>query len=398
MKRLIALFFSFLLCLMPVIGVSASEISETDISVAYISDELDIFSSEGEVSLTDMVLDIKDSYGCDVGIYTVDVSDVSFSDMQAFGYADNHYETTGFSNDGILLMIYSNGDELGSYIKTSGKGASVVSDLDLNVIYNNFEKYLFDGYYFEAARSYINDCTREFQRHNTDFSMSEPIYIKDDANILTNSEEKTLKEKILAIREEYQCDVAFYSVDFGSASISDYEAQCHAEEHYTLSGLSSDGILLMIFFAGNGNGTHMTTSGECIKMFTEDDFLNIEDNFYNHLVDRNYYRAVESFVSDSKDDIHDYKNFDGIWYFIAPAIGAITSFFSVGKMKGDLKSVRSKPNASDYTKSGSVNITRSNDVFMYRRVTRTAKPKDTSSSSGRSGGGGSFGGHSGRRF
>ncbi len=397
MKRLIALFFALLLCLMPVMGVAASEISETDINVSYVTDELDVFSPEGEISLTDMILEIKDAYDCDIGIYTVDISDVSFSDMLVFSYADNHYESAGFSDDGILLMIYSNGDELGSYIKTSGEAAYEISDLDLNVIYNNYESFLFDGYYYEAALSYIGDCEKEFQRHNVDFTVNEPVYIKDDADILTDSEEQTLMQRMLAIKEEYQCDVAFYSVDFGTASISDYEAQCHAEEHYTLSGLSSDGILLMIFFAGNGNGTHMTTSGECIKMFTEDDFLYIEDNFYDYLLNRRYFNAVESFISDSKDDIHDYRNFDGIWYLIAPAIGAVASFLSVGKMKGDLKSVRSKPNASDYTKSGSMNITRSNDVFMYRRVTRTAKPKDTSS--GRSGGGGgSFGGHSGRRF
>lgn len=397
MKRFIALFFALLLCITPVIGASASEISETDINIAYISDELDLLSPEGEISLADMILDIKDLYGCDVGVYTVDISDVSFSDMYVFEYADSHYINSGFSNDGILLMIYSNGEELGSYIKTSGEVATVISDLDLNIIYSNYESYLFEGYYFEAVKSYIEDCAMEFQRHNADFSVNEPVYIKDDANILTDSEEASLKEEILAIKEEYQCDVALYSVDFGSASISDYDAQCHAEEHYSISGLSSDGILLMIFFAGNGNGTRMVTSGECVDMFTDDDFINIEDNYYDYLADGRYYKAVESFISDSKYEIHDFRSFDGIWYFIAPAIGAVASFFSVGKMKNDLKSVRSKPNASDYAKSGSMNVTRSNDVFLYRRVTRTARPKDTSS--GRSGGGGgSFGGHSGRRF
>ncbi len=401
MKRLFSLLFALLICCLPVTPVFASEVSITDAEPSYavcISDEMNVFSDSEEASLTDLAHDIYRTYGYDVGVYTADLSDISYSDMLVFNYSDAQYDSMGLSYNGVLLMIYSVGDELGSYVKTSGSAASVISELDLNVIYNNYEKALIDGDYFKAAEIYYAECEKEIQRHNEDFTHSEPLYIKDDANILTSSEEEVLLEKMCRIKEEYQCDVAFYSVDFGTASISDYEAQCHAEEHYTLSGLSSDGILLMIFFAGNGNGTHMTTSGECKKMFTEDDFIYIEDNFYNYLVDRNYYRAVESFVSDSKDDIHDYKNFDGIWYLIAPAIGAVASFLSVGKMKSNLKSVRSKPNASDYTKAGSMNLTNSSDVFLYRRVTRTAKPKDTSSGRSGGGGGGSFGGHSGRRF
>ncbi len=237
---------------------------------------------------------------------------------------------------------------------------------------------------------YLSDDANEL-------TVAEPIYIKDDANILSASEEAMLMEKILSIKEEYQIDVGFYSVDFGTASVSDYEAKCHAEEHYILSGLSENGIILMIFFAGNGNGTHMTTSGECIKMFTKDDFYRIEDNFYGFLTSKNYYYAVDSFVSDCSDDIYDYKNFDGIWFLISPVVGAIASFFSVGKMKNDLVSVRSKPNASDYTKAESMNVSRSNDVFLYRRVTRIRKQQNNSSGS-RGSSGGSFGGHSGRRF
>ncbi len=398
MKRLFALIVALIICILPVLPVYADTISETDIVIEYIVDKANILSEEEELVLKDSVLAAKEKYGCDIGVYTVDMGDVSYSDMLVFDCVDEHYNAAGFTNDGILLMVYFIGDELGTYVKTSGDASGIVSDLDLYVISNNYEKYLSDGSYYAAAESFVNDCEKEYQRHNMDFDIAEPLYIKDDADILTDEQEEKLKAEILEIKEVNQADVAFYSVDFGSASISDYEAKCYAEEHYKLSGLSQDGILLMVFFAGNGNGTHMTTSGECIKMFTEDDFIFIEDNFYGYLADHKYYNAVKSFVSDAGDDIYDYKHFDGIWFFIGPAIGAIASFFSVGKMKGDLKTVRSKPDAAGYTKPGSMNITNSSDVFLYRRVTRTARPKETSSgSSGRSGGG-SFGGHSGRRF
>jgi len=64
-------------------------------------------------------------------------------------------------------------------------------------------------------------------------------------------------------------------------------------------------------------------------------------------------------------------------------------------MKGQLKSVRFKSAASDYTKAGSMNVTESRDLFLYRTVSRREKPRENSggssthtSSSGRSHGGG----------
>ena len=57
--------------------------------------------------------------------------------------------------------------------------------------------------------------------------------------------------------------------------------------------------------------------------------------------------------------------------------------------------MRSQESAVDYVRSGSMDVTRSNDIFLYNTVTRTAKPKDDTSDTGGSdsshgGTGGSF--------
>ena len=49
-----------------------------------------------------------------------------------------------------------------------------------------------------------------------------------------------------------------------------------------------------------------------------------------------------------------------------------------------MKTVRMKPDAADYMVNGSLQITRSNDVFLYHQVTKTAKPKDDDSGGGSS--------------
>ena len=50
-----------------------------------------------------------------------------------------------------------------------------------------------------------------------------------------------------------------------------------------------------------------------------------------------------------------------------------------GIMRGQMKTVRMKPDAADYMVDGSLQITRSNDIFLYHQVTKTAKPKDDDS-------------------
>jgi uncharacterized protein len=85
---------------------------------------------------------------------------------------------------------------------------------------------------------------------------------------------------------------------------------------------------------------------------------------------------------------------------IALAAGFIIAFIVVSVMRAKLKSVRSEKAAANYIKSGSMHITEQKDIFLYRNITRTERPKESdsggssthSSSSGSThgGGGGSF--------
>ena len=81
---------------------------------------------------------------------------------------------------------------------------------------------------------------------------------------------------------------------------------------------------------------------------------------------------------------------------IAVLLGVVLSaLIPMNVLKGELKSVRAKAAATDYVRSGSMNLTQDKDIFLYHTVTRTEKPKNNSgnthtSSSGTSHGGGSF--------
>ena len=81
---------------------------------------------------------------------------------------------------------------------------------------------------------------------------------------------------------------------------------------------------------------------------------------------------------------------------IVTVIGLIAGLITAFVMKGKLKSVRKQDSARTYVKPGSMQLTYSRDIFLYRNVERTKKQErveSTSSGSGsttRSKGGGTF--------
>ena len=64
----------------------------------------------------------------------------------------------------------------------------------------------------------------------------------------------------------------------------------------------------------------------------------------------------------------------------------------VNKAESQLKSVRYQDQALSYVTPGSLNVTDGRETFLYSAVSRTARPRDTGSSS--RGGGSSYSGGS----
>ena len=63
-------------------------------------------------------------------------------------------------------------------------------------------------------------------------------------------------------------------------------------------------------------------------------------------------------------------------------IGAVLGVVVVNGMKAQLKSVRKAKSAANYVRSGSMNLTGKQDLFLYSNVNRVKKETKSSSSSG----------------
>lgn len=60
---------------------------------------------------------------------------------------------------------------------------------------------------------------------------------------------------------------------------------------------------------------------------------------------------------------------------ISLAVGIAVGFIVVNILKSQLKSVRRQSGAADYITSNSLHLSVSQDIYLYRRVTRTPKSK-----------------------
>jgi len=222
----------------------------------------------------------------------------------------------------------------------------------------------------------------------------------DSADILTDSEESKLSKRLDSISEEYKSDVVIVTV----SSTEEKDAQNYADDYFDYNGYgfgsSFDGMLLLI--STEFNDAAITTTGKGEKTLSDSRIDEFWDELGNNMSNHDYHAVCAVFVDNCEyylnGDINGYPFETVKVILISIVIGLIAAFIVTMILKGQLNSVVRRNNATEYVKAGSLNITASNDFFLYRNITRT--PKQTSNSSGggshRSSSGRSHGGRSGR--
>ena len=243
---------------------------------------------------------------------------------------------------------------------------------------------------------------------------SHPSRLVDEADLLTTTEKEQLLTKLNEISERQQVDVAVVTVN----SLEGQTATAYADDYYDNNhygmGNNDDGILLLVSI--EEREWRITTYGYGITAFTDAGLDYISEQFLPDMSDGDYASAFkiyaslcDDFITKAKtDQPYDNSNLSSRTYeeFFASysipvslGIGIILSFIMTGIMRSKLKSVYSQTEASDYIKEHSLKITKQYDRFLYRHVSKTARPKERdggssthTSSSGRShgGSGGSF--------
>ena len=211
----------------------------------------------------------------------------------------------------------------------------------------------------------------------------------DAADLLPQSQEAELLDRLDRVSQELQVDVVIVTME----SLGGYSADAVVEAYYDEYGFgigpNRDGVLLLLSMAERDY--RILSNGFAADAITMSDIDTIGDHIVDELSEGEYMEAFMEFASLCVYEIEGERNgfpfAFGKSLLISLVIGFAVAFIATGIMRAQLRSVRTRTGAREYTVPGSMHLTRSADLFLYRTLDRRRKPQNTSSGS-RSGGGG----------
>ena len=216
----------------------------------------------------------------------------------------------------------------------------------------------------------------------------------DSANLLTDGQRAELLDRLDRVSEELQTDVVIVTM----ASLGGYSADAVIEAFYDEYnygyGPGRDGVVLLL--AMEERDWRILSNGFAATAITLGEIDEIGEHIVEELSDGEFMEAFMEFVSLCSYEIEGERNgfpFNfGLSLVVSLAIGFVVAFIATGIMRAKLRSVRSQSAAREYMKPGSMHLTRSSDLFLYRTMSRRHKPQNTSSGSRGGGGGRNIGG------
>ena len=223
--------------------------------------------------------------------------------------------------------------------------------------------------------------------------------LDDEADVLTENEEGTLNSRLNEFNNKYKNEDNNFALIIGTINIEKAIEVENYADGIAKSNKDSDLVILVVSFDRNKEREwHIFTYGDGKEAITSSEKESMFDEMQNVIGNDNYVAAFNAFIDECDYYINGYINgfpFEaGKNVIISIVIGFIIAFIVVSVMKGKLKSVAFQRDATTYVKQGSMNVTVSRDFFLYRTVTRTAKPQNNSSERTTAGGGN----HSSRKF
>lgn len=218
----------------------------------------------------------------------------------------------------------------------------------------------------------------------------------DMAGLLDESEQAEVLNNLNEISVRQKLDLVVVTTD----SLDGKTAMEYADDFYDYNGYGfgqdKDGVLLLVSM--EERDWWISTTGYGITAFTDAGIEYLSEQFLPDLSDGDYRKAFTKFAACCDDFItqaltkqpYDRGNLPKapfrfvFWLCVSLSIGFVFAIMMTAVMKGKLKSVHSKPAASDYVKQGSMRVTDSRDLYLYSHVTRIQRPKSDSSASGSS--------------
>lgn len=183
---------------------------------------------------------------------------------------------------------------------------------------------------------------------------------------------------------------------FGGLTAEEYAKSCYDVFCY------DENAMLLLVSISEGEW-YILTKGACANILSDAEAAYLGELILPDLREGNYYDAFAGFIENGAQMVdqalmrqleeqqlaqeadESVSDFAACVVICLP-IGFVIAIIAVLIMALKMKTVRARNQAGDYVRAGSYQVNFSRDIFLYSHVTRTPKPKPSSSSGGSSGG------------
>jgi uncharacterized protein len=214
-----------------------------------------------------------------------------------------------------------------------------------------------------------------------------PKSCEDYGRVLTTTEEDALNESLKEISRRLGINVAIRTdMSLDGHAIEDV-VQGYANINY--AQLDNPSGIVLLYIAIEERAWYIYSEDDAYEYLTSPAMNDINDAIIPLLSMGNYYDAFvayaqlcDKYLTMGKEGNPYHGPFPWLQnIIIALGVGLLVGIIATNSMRSQLKSVRPRHEAHEYTRPGSMNVTLSRDLFLYRTVHRRPRPKDTSSSS-----------------
>ncbi len=236
------------------------------------------------------------------------------------------------------------------------------------------------------------------------FALTGADLIDDNAYLLSNGEREKLEDYSYQLSEKNKTSICIVTAsEIGGKDIREWEEQ-YFYDHEMGYGSSKNGLVLVIDMEDRqwnimtfGDIDDVILNSECVAIGEEirddlsdsryydalHDYITLADQHLNLTdAEREYYRDLEN-QKDKKKHANPLACIGGSFIF-----SLLFARGSVGGMKRSMNTRMRQTGASEYLDHDSFHLATKRDIYLYRTVQKTAKPKEKESS------GGSYHGHS----
>ncbi len=219
-------------------------------------------------------------------------------------------------------------------------------------------------------------------------------FMVDNAGLLSTEDAASIESQLTDLGQKY--DMHFVIVTDEDPDISSAMKVADDFFDYNGYGVGDDRSGVLLYINMSTHDVWISTRGFGITAFTDAGINYILDQLVSGLGDEAYYETFETYITLCDDfmiqalngtpyDVDHMPSEPFPWIgglIMCMALGAIVGLIYVLILRGQLKSVAPNESAEDYMVKGSMHMTNSREFFLYRTVSKTARPQENSSGGG----------------